>query len=115
MHRLLGSRPLVTLLHAPDGRTGLKMVQERRPELIFLDLHLPDISGEEVLQQLWGDPDLRGIPVIVLSADATPGQMRRVLASGATAYLTKPLDLTAVLDVLDRQLLAPPERRTAAS
>ena len=115
MDRLLGSRPAVTLLHAADGRTGFKMAQERRPEVIFLDLHLPDMSGEEVLQQLWGDPDLRGIPVIVLSADATPGQMRRVLASGATAYLTKPLDLTAVLDVLDRSLLAPAERRTAAS
>jgi PAS domain S-box-containing protein len=111
MHRLLGSRPSVTLLHGADGQTGLQLARERRPDVILLDLHLPDMSGEEVLQQLWGDPSLRGTPVIVLSADATPSQMRRVLASGATAYLTKPLDLGAVLEVIDRSLLAPDAAR----
>jgi CheY-like chemotaxis protein/anti-sigma regulatory factor (Ser/Thr protein kinase) len=104
MARLLGSRPAISLLHAPDGLTGLQMARERRPDLIFLDLHLPDLSGEDVLHQLWGDPALRTIPVIVLSADATPGQIRRAMASGATAYLTKPLDLSAVLQKLDSVL-----------
>jgi CheY-like chemotaxis protein len=65
------------------------------------------MSGEEVLRQLWGNRELRSIPVIVLSADATPGQVRRVLASGATAYLTKPLDLHKVLTTLDQVLLSP--------
>jgi CheY-like chemotaxis protein/anti-sigma regulatory factor (Ser/Thr protein kinase) len=104
MARLLGSRPAISLLHAPDGLTGLQMARERRPDVIFLDLHLPDLSGEDVLHQLWGDPALRAIPVIVLSADATPGQIRRAMASGATAYLTKPLDLSAVLQKLDSVL-----------
>ena len=114
MHRLLGSRPSVTLLHGADGQTGLQLARERRPDVILLDLHLPDMSGEEVLRQLWDDPSLRGTPVIVLSADATPGQVRRVLASGATAYLTKPLDLGAVLEVIDRSLLAPDAARSQA-
>jgi CheY-like chemotaxis protein len=70
-------------------------------------MHLPDVPGEEVLRLLWNDPELRRVPVVVLSADATPGQVRRVLASGASAYLTKPLDLQKVLDTLDGILSSP--------
>jgi PAS domain S-box-containing protein len=104
MERLLAARPGVQLLHAADGRRGLIAARERRPDIVFLDLHLPDGGGEDVLRELWADAALRGIPVIVLSADATPGQVRRLLASGATAYLTKPLELRKVLDVLDHSL-----------
>jgi CheY-like chemotaxis protein len=111
MTRLLAQRPVLSLLHAFDGQDGLRLARERRPDVIFLDLHLPDGSGEDVLRQLWNDPALRPIPVIVLSADATPGQIRRILASGAMAYLTKPLDLHKVLDVLDGALRSIGERR----
>jgi CheY-like chemotaxis protein len=69
--------------------------------VILLDLHLPDMGGEEVLRQLWNDGVLRKIPVVVLSADATSAQQRRLLTSGARAYLTKPLDLAQMLDTLD--------------
>src|SRR6185295_17309205 len=68
MSRLLRNRPAITLLHGADGQTGLRLAREHRPDVILLDLHLPDMSGEEVLRQLWGDPLLRAIPVIVLSA-----------------------------------------------
>lgn len=102
--RLLAARPAVTLIHAIDGETGIQTARVRHPDLIFLDLHLPDLPGEEVLRQLCDDPALRGIPVVVVSADATGGQKRRALASGASMYLTKPLDLRAVLDVVDRLL-----------
>ena len=115
MFRLLGRRPAVSLLHAADAQTGLAMARDRHPDVIFLDLHLPDASGEDVLRQLWNDPGLRTIPVIVLSADATSGQVRRLLASGAAAYLTKPLDLRQVLDVLDQTLARPVARNAAAS
>lgn len=104
MQRLLVRRPRVELLHAPDGRTGLAVVRERRPALVFLDLHLPDMPGEEVLRQIWESPTTRGIPIVVLSADATPAQKRRLLASGALTYLTKPFDITDVLEVVDRVL-----------
>ena len=77
--------------------------------MVFLDLHLPDASGEEVLRQLWDDTALRSIPVVVLTADATFGQISRLLASGAAAYLTKPLELAKVLDVLDRILAVSPD------
>jgi CheY-like chemotaxis protein len=105
MQRLLNNRPSLQLLHAPDGRSGLSLARERRPNLVLLDLHLPDLAGELVLHELWSDPELRRIPVVVVSADATPGQMRRTLASGAAAYLTKPLDLHNVLNVIDRLLV----------
>jgi signal transduction histidine kinase len=104
MTRLLANRPAVTLLHAPDGSAGLRAAREDRPDLIFLDLHLPDMSGEEVLRQLWSDRSLRDVPIVVLSADATAGHIRRVLASGATAYLTKPFDLRKLLDLVDQLL-----------
>ena len=87
------------------------MASPQRPVVIFLDMHAPDVSGEEVLRQLWCDPELRRIPVVVLSADATPGQVRRMTASGASAYLTKPLDLPKVLDTLDHVLAVPARGR----
>jgi CheY-like chemotaxis protein len=77
-----------------------------RPDLVLLDLHLPDVPGEEVLRRLKSEPSLRDLPVIVLSADATPGQVRRLIASGAAAYLTKPFALHEVLAVVDRTLTA---------
>ena len=115
MNRLLGSRPSLTLVHAPDGHTGLATVRERKPSVILLDLHLPDIPGDEVLRQLKGDPELHDVPVIVLSADATPGQVRRLLASGATAYLTKPFVIRDVLAVVDRALIERPRSPGAAT
>jgi PAS domain S-box-containing protein len=104
MERVLERRPGVRLLHAPTGEDGMSMAQAQRPDLILLDLHLPDISGEEVLQHLWQDPELRKIPVAVLSADATPAQVRRLQASGALAYLTKPLDISRVIRLVDDAL-----------
>jgi signal transduction histidine kinase/CheY-like chemotaxis protein len=104
MERLIKRRPGVTLFHARDGRSGIEMTREQRPDLVFLDLHLPDTPGDEVLRQIWEDPEMRGIPVVVLSADATPAQRRRLLACGARAYLTKPFDIAEVLLFIDETL-----------
>ncbi|MGH9144479.1 MAG: response regulator, partial [Vicinamibacterales bacterium] len=104
MERVLERRPGVRLLHAPDGQTGLAAAQAERPDLIFLDLHLPDLSGEEVLNRLWQDEALRGIPVAVLTADATAEQSRRLKASGAVAYITKPIEIREVLRLIDDRL-----------
>ena len=70
--------------------------------MILLDLHLPDLPGAEVLARLRDDPSTADIPVLVLSADATRGQQARLVEQGATAYVTKPLDVRAFLSVLDR-------------
>jgi CheY-like chemotaxis protein len=73
-------------------------------DLILLDLHLPDMSGEDVLQQMAQDPSLRHIPVIVLTADATSQLARRLEAAGAMAYLTKPVEVAKLLRLLDEVL-----------
>jgi PAS domain S-box-containing protein len=104
MQRVFARRPALSLVHASDGHLGLSTARERRPDVILLDLHLPDMGGEEVLRLLWTDRDLRNIPVVVLSADATSSQQRRLLTSGARAYLTKPLDLARVLKTIDSVL-----------
>lgn len=104
MERLLARRPGVRLRGAGQGQAGLDLARIDRPDLILLDLHLPDMSGEEVLRRLWEDPQTRAIPVAVLSADATPAQARRLRAAGAMAYLTKPLDVNEVLQLLDDTL-----------
>ena len=107
VERLLSRRPAVTLLHSPKGLAGIELARAHRPDLILLDLHLPDIDGGRVLEQLVSDPRTADVPVIIISADATRGQIARLTAAGARAYLTKPLDVRTFLDAVDGFLLGP--------
>jgi CheY-like chemotaxis protein/two-component sensor histidine kinase len=104
VEQLLQLRPAIELLTAMQGGLGLALAQHHHPDLILLDLHLPDMNGAEVLERLKRDPFTSGIPVAILTADATPGQKRRMLEAGADEYLTKPLDLHALLALLDARL-----------
>jgi signal transduction histidine kinase/CheY-like chemotaxis protein len=108
MARVLERRPGVRLCHASDGQCGLTAARTQRPDLIFLDLHLPDMSGEEVLRRLSQDVELQRIPVAVLTADATADQSRRLKAAGACAYITKPLEITELLRLVDDRLRTQP-------
>jgi PAS domain S-box-containing protein len=101
VERILARRPGVTLLSAMQGRRGLELARDHRPGLIILDLHLPDVPGTEVLTRLLTDPKTRSVPVVILSADATPAQMSRLVERGARAYLTKPLDVRQLLVLID--------------
>ena len=101
---ILQRRPEVKLLSAMQGDTGLQMAREHVPALILLDLHLPDMTGHDVLLRLRAEPATRQTPVIVLSADATPGQIARLLSAGAHGYLTKPLDVKKFLDIIDQTM-----------
>jgi signal transduction histidine kinase/ActR/RegA family two-component response regulator len=107
VERLLESRPDVELIAAMQGRLGLELTRQHLPAAVLLDLHLPDVDGSEVLRYLREDPTTSSIPVIIVSADATPGQVRRLLAAGAYAYLTKPLDVRELLGLLDEILERP--------
>ena len=69
-----------------------------------MDLHLPDTTGDEVVRWLWEDARTREIPVAGLSADATLSQGRRSIATEAKAYLTKPLDVSKMLALIDERL-----------
>ena len=101
VEQILRHRPAFTLVAAMQGRLGLELACEHQPALILLDLHLPDLPGQEVLRRLRAESRTQAIPVVVLSADATPGHVERLRAAGADAYLTKPLDVQQFLGVLD--------------
>jgi PAS domain S-box-containing protein len=100
VQRLLDRLPDVWLIPAMQGKLGIDLVRQHHPDLILLDLHLPDLHGREVLEQLKRDPATAMIPVVVLSADATPAQFERLRAAGAAGYLTKPIDVESLLDVV---------------
>ncbi len=93
IERVLDGFPDVNVISAPQGRLGLDLARQHNPDVILLDLNLPDLSGFEVLRILRADPLTHNIPVIVVSADATKEQARRLLDAGARAYVTKPLDV----------------------
>jgi PAS domain S-box-containing protein len=102
--QMLAERPALELMTAMQGRVGLELARQHAPDLILLDLHLPDMPGWEVLAQLKSDQITRHIPVVVISADATTPQIKRLLSAGARAYLTKPLDISEFFRVVDEAL-----------
>jgi CheY-like chemotaxis protein/nitrogen-specific signal transduction histidine kinase len=104
MRGILALRPQVKLEVSALGLDGLTAIRERRPSLILLDMHLPDIDGLELLRHLQADPDTADIPVIVVSADATSARISEAIAAGATQYLTKPVNVPQFLAVLDELL-----------
>jgi PAS domain S-box-containing protein len=108
---ILALRPNVRLLTAMQGGLALDLAREHCPDLIILDLHLPDLNGDEVLIRLRGDARTAAIPVVIYSADATERQVRRLLDAGAAAFLTKPARVTEFLAMLDG-VLRPAEVRT---
>ncbi len=94
------------LLKAVDARSGLVQARAQRPDLILLDLHLPDIPGDEVVRRLATESRTRDIPVIVLSADATPTQIKRLRDLGVREYLVKPFKIQGLLGAIDAVLPA---------
>ena len=87
---------------------GLDLARQHEPDLILLDLNLPDLHGGEVLARLQQSALTRDIPVVVISADATSKQIEKLIAAGARDYLTKPLDVQQFLDTLDKFLREAP-------
>jgi CheY-like chemotaxis protein len=101
VEQVLTRSGVVELLAAMSGSLGLELAREHRPHLILLDLHLPDMSGTELLDRLQADPRTAEIPVVVVTADATPSQIQRLRDIGVAAYLTKPIDIRELLRVVE--------------
>lgn len=97
-------RSNINLITGLYGRDAVKMAQDYKPNLILLDLNLPDIHGSQVLELLQKNAETEKIPVVILSADATDTQMKKLLKAGATTYLTKPLDVIEFLKVIDETM-----------
>ncbi|WP_127996974.1 CHASE domain-containing protein [Piscinibacter defluvii] len=106
MRGILAQRPQVQMEVSVDGAQALAAIRRSLPDLVLLDMHLPDLPGEELLRRLKADSATEGIPVVVVSADATAAQIDAALQAGASLYLTKPVSvselLAAVDDVLER-------------
>jgi PAS domain S-box-containing protein len=106
VERALERRPEIKFEATLQGRLGLDLARHDPPEVIMLDLELPDLDGEQVLVALKHDARTERIPVIVLTADGDPVLAARLLGLGAFAFLTKPLDVGGLLAALDEVLLA---------
>jgi PAS domain S-box-containing protein len=101
---VLQSRPRWKTIPALQGQVGVELARQHKPDLILLDLHLPDIPGDEVLRRLRADERTAHIPVVVISADAMSSSSERMIARGAAAFLTKPLDIHEFVVTLERLL-----------
>jgi PAS domain S-box-containing protein len=106
---ILERRPSIRVLPAMLGQLGLELAREHRPDLILLDLHLPDLGGDEVLAQLRAHDGTADIPVVILTADATKRQLDTLLAAGAREFLTKPIAVRPLLEVVDEMMGEPVE------
>ena len=101
IQQVLGDYSQIELLWATELKTGIEVARQQLPNLVLLDLHIGGRDGAEFLRHLKQDPGTSGIPVVVVSADATPGQIERLISLGAYAYLTKPLDVKHFIRLLE--------------
>ena len=100
VEQILNLGPKIQFLYTTQGMAGLEMAELHQPNLIFLDLNLPDIHGSEVLAKLRSNPATEKIPVVIMSADADPDRIRDLVKSGAKDFITKPVDVPRVLRIV---------------
>ena len=104
IQQVLADYGQIELLWSTEPEAGINLAHEHRPNLILLDLHLGGEDGGEVLRRLKEDDQTVSIPVVMVSADATPDQIERLLALGAHSYLTKPLDIKLFIQLIEELL-----------
>jgi CheY-like chemotaxis protein len=103
VRELLALRPGLKLEVAVDGESGVAMARTLQPDLVLVDMQLPDFDGHEVLRRLRADPATAALPCVALSANAMPDDIQRALQAGFVDYWTKPLDLKAFMAALDER------------
>ncbi len=104
VERVLKRRPHVRLVSTPNGQPAVDLALQSNAAVILLDMNLGDMSGSDVLRALREHPGTAEIPVVVVSADATPTRVEKLLNEGARAYLTKPIDVEELLAIVDEML-----------
>jgi PAS domain S-box-containing protein len=109
VERAFAHRPGLELIAVAQGERALEIVRHRRPDVILLDLHLPDVHGLEVLRRLRSDLDTASVPVVVITADASTAVRKEAFEAGAHDFLTKPLEIGRLLAVIDGLLRPAPQ------
>jgi len=99
----------LSLCTVPSAEIGLDLIRAQPPALVIVDIHLPGMDGYQALAQIRRDAALRPLHVIALSANAMPSDIKRGLEAGFDAYLTKPIDIVALLKTLSNLLHTPLE------
>jgi two-component system, cell cycle response regulator DivK len=102
-HDLLEAHGYGTL-QTKDGLDAMRIAREHRPDLILMDIQLPEISGLEVTKWLKEDPELRAIPIIAVTAFAMKGDEEKIRQGGCEAYIAKPISVTKFLETVERFL-----------
>ena len=91
-------------LQTKDGMEALKLARQHRPDLILMDIQLPEVSGLEVTKWIKEDDDLRSIPIIAVTAFAMKGDEEKIREGGCEAYIAKPISVINFLDTVGRYL-----------
>jgi CheY-like chemotaxis protein len=104
VEQLIARRPDMRLLSAGDGTRGIALARTHQPEVILMDINLPGISGIQALKILRDDPETKHIPVLAISANAMPHDIRKGLEAGFFRYLTKPINVNDFMHALDMAL-----------
>jgi PAS domain S-box-containing protein len=113
VEQLIARRPDLRLLSAADGNLGVEFARAYQPAVILMDINLPGIGGIEAMQLLRADPSTAHIPIIALSANAVPHDIKKGLDAGFFSYLTKPIKVDQFMDALDEALKFAAEKEPA--
>lgn len=89
-------------LHTADGMEVLELARQNKPDLILMDIQLPEVSGLEITGWLKNDPELKSIPVVALTAFAMKGDEEKILAGGCQGYLSKPISVPSFLSTVKK-------------
>ena len=104
---ILKHRPNISLFTAPHAELGIELARTQHPDLILMDINLPGMDGYKALRLLKSYGDTKGIPVIAISANAMPKDIKKGMDAGFKDYVTKPININKFLEVLDNTLTTP--------
>ncbi len=114
IRRMLNTEDL-TIYEASTGRAGLRLIEEHVPDIILMDINLPDVEGTEIARQVKADPRLMHIPIVALTANAMHGDRERFLESGCDGYIAKPVSRNELINTIHHFLEQHPPRQNKTS